>query len=80
MLYQYPCACCEKEVTSYEKSCPHCGSQHIRSPYGGWLFCIFACLLVAITFKLVHVYIADHQEVPKAQTLLKILNYNSADE
>ncbi len=33
MLYQYHCACCDKVVASTDKSCPYCGSHHIRSPY-----------------------------------------------
>ena len=40
MLYQYHCACCDKVVASTDKSCPYCGSHHIRSPYGLWMFCV----------------------------------------
>nr|EKW7790676.1 hypothetical protein [Acinetobacter baumannii] len=51
MLYQYHCACCDKVVASTDKSCPYCGSHHIRSPYGLWMFCVMACLAVVVVFK-----------------------------
>ncbi|NHC03218.1 hypothetical protein G9F31_05465 [Acinetobacter sp. 187] len=75
MLYhQYHCACCEKAVSSSEKSCSNCGSQNIRTPYGFWLFCIFACLIVAIAFKVGHVYLQAEQEVPAQQGFLDALH------
>lgn len=51
MLYQYHCACCDKVVASTDKECPYCGSQHIRSPYGMWMFCVAACLAVVVVIK-----------------------------
>ncbi len=73
MHYQYHCACCEKTVQSSEKVCQSCGSQNIRTPYGFWMFCIFACLMVAIVFKVGHVYLQDHQSVPVQQGFLNSL-------
>ncbi len=77
MLYQYHCGCCDKVVASNQKACHECGSQNIRTPYGFWLFCIFACLIAAITFKLVHVYLKDHQSVPVQQSFLDSLNQSN---
>lgn len=74
MLYQYHCACCNKVVASTDRVCPECGSQNIRSPYGFWVFCIIACLAAAVVFKIVHLYLQDHQSVPTQQTLLDTLN------
>lgn len=74
MLYQYHCACCEKVVESGDRSCSSCGSQNIRTPYGFWLFSIFACLMVAIILKASHVYIQDKQEVPKQQNILDTIS------
>jgi primosomal protein N' len=72
--YQYHCACCEKVVESTEKSCPDCGSHHIRSPFGFWVLCLAACLVAAIVFKVVHVYVQSQQEVPVQQhSLLDVL-------
>ena len=77
MQYQYHCACCEKVVDSTEKSCSSCGSHHIRSPFGFWVLCLVACLVTAIVFKVVHVYLQDHQEMPVQQSLLDVLNQNN---
>jgi hypothetical protein len=71
--YQYHCACCEKVLSSTEKACPNCGSHHIRSPFGFWIFCLIACLATAIAFKVVHVYIQSHQEVPVQHSLFDVL-------
>lgn len=73
MHYQYHCACCERVVASTEKECTHCGSHNIRSPYGFWVFCLLACLAVAVTFKLVHVYVKNHQETPTQVSLFDVL-------
>lgn len=62
MLSQYHCACCDKVVASTDKECPYCGSQHIRSPYGLWMFCIAACLVVVVIAKVVHVYVQQNHE------------------
>ena len=48
MLYQYHCACCDKVVASTDKACPYCGSQHIKSPYGLWMFCVAVCFAVVM--------------------------------
>lgn len=78
MLYQYHCACCNKVVTANDKECRHCGSQHIRSPYGFWMFCIVACLFAAISFKLGQIYLNNHQtDAPEPVTLLDVLNQDS---
>ena len=78
MLYQYQCACCNKVVTANDKECQHCGSHHIRSPYGFWIFCVFACLMVAITFKVGQIYLNNHQtDTPEQITLLNVLNQDS---
>ncbi len=74
MLYQYHCACCEKVVSTGQKTCSSCGSQNIKTPYGFWMFCIFTCLAAAIVFKVVHVYLADHQSVPVQQSFLDALH------
>jgi len=75
MMHKYHCACCNKAVHATEKVCPQCGSQYIRSPYGLWIFCIFACLFTAITFKVGHVYFGKHNvEAPEQITLLDVLN------
>lgn len=74
MHYQYQCACCEKVVESTEKSCPDCGSHHIRSPFGLWILCLVACLATAIVFKVVHVYVqSQQQEVPVQHSILDVL-------
>ena len=74
MLYQYHCACCEKAVSSNVKTCTSCGSQNIRTPFGFWLLCIFACLIVAIAFKVGHVYLQAEHEVPSQQGFLDALH------
>ena len=73
-MYTYNCACCNSVLTYHAKECNHCGSHHIRSPINSWIFCIFACLAVVITLKLVHIYTQSHHEVPVQQSLLEILN------
>ena len=73
MLYQYNCACCNRVVESTDKECIDCGSHNIRSPYGFWIFCILTCLAAVIVFKVVHVYLKDHQETPVQTSLLTVL-------
>ncbi len=73
MLYQYHCACCNRVVESTDKECIDCGSHNIRSPYGFWIFCILTCLAAVIVFKVVHVYLQDHQETPVQTSLLTVL-------
>lgn len=73
MHYQYHCGCCNKVVSSHDKECHHCGSHNIKTPYGLWLFCIFACLTAAIIFKVAHLYLQDHQNVPVQQGILSTL-------
>ncbi|MGA6135835.1 hypothetical protein ACPER7_05945 [Acinetobacter dispersus] len=68
MLYQYHCACCDKVVASTDKECPYCGSHHIRSPYGMWMFCVAACLAVVVVIKIAHLYIQHHQEDQPVQS------------
>ncbi|MFW2078040.1 hypothetical protein ACG94X_09990 [Acinetobacter sp. ULE_I010] len=78
MIYQYRCACCSEAVTSTEKVCPKCGSQHIKSPYGLWVFCIFACLFTVISFKVGNIYIQNHNiETPSQVSLLDVLQQSS---
>ncbi|NWK76241.1 hypothetical protein D7V64_16100 [Acinetobacter cumulans] len=76
MHYQYHCGCCNKALASSDKECSSCGSHNIRSPYGFWIFCILTCLVVSIVFKVVHVYLQDHQEIPKQQSLFEVLQQN----
>ena len=73
MLYQYRCACCNRVVESTDKECIDCGSHNIRSPYGFWIFCILTCLAAVIVFKVVYVYLKDHQETPVQTSLLTVL-------
>ena len=73
LRYQYHCACCEKVVDSTEKSCSNCGSHHIRSPFGFWILCLVACLVTAIVFKVVHLYVQSQQEVPVQHSILDVL-------
>lgn len=81
MLYhQYHCACCEKVLTAEDKECPECGSHNIRSPYGFWIFCVAACLAVAVVFQVVQVYFQDHQDTPTQQTLLQVLNQDRSTQ
>jgi len=78
MILQYQCACCNEVVSSTQKVCPKCGSQHIKSPYNLWIFCLAACFVVAITFKIGHVYVKNHQtETPTQVTLLDVLQQDS---
>ncbi|CAM3053570.1 hypothetical protein [Acinetobacter celticus] len=77
MHYQYHCACCNKAVASTDKECNQCGSHNIRSPYGFWIFCVTVCLAAAIMFKVVHVYLQDHQEIPMQQSLFDVLQQDS---
>lgn len=77
MHYQYHCACCNKVVASTDKECNQCGSHNIRSPYGFWIFCVTVCLAAAIMFKVVHVYLQDHQEIPMQQSLFDVLQQDS---
>ena len=74
MILQYHCACCDEAVSSTQKVCPKCGSQHIKSPYGLWTFCLVACLITAVTFKVGHIYLQDHQEIPVQQSVLEAIN------
>ncbi|TXJ03650.1 MAG: hypothetical protein E6Q26_03405 [Acinetobacter sp.] len=62
MLYQYHCACCDKVVASTDKACPYCGSQHIKSPYGLWMFCVAVCFAVVIIIQLAHLYVQHQQD------------------
>ncbi|NHB57277.1 hypothetical protein [Acinetobacter shaoyimingii] len=75
MMYQYHCGCCNKVVMSTDKVCSECGSQNIKSPYSLWLFCVFACLAVAIIFQMAHL-VNTHQTDPVQQTLLDVLHKN----
>lgn len=40
-------------------------------------FAFLACLAAVIVFKVVHVYLQDHQEMPVQQSLLDVLNQNN---
>lgn len=79
MLSQYHCACCDKVVASTDKECPYCGSQHIRSPYGLWMFCIAACLVVVVIAKVVHVYVQQSHEdqVMQKNSLFEIFKHEN---
>ncbi|MBO3656875.1 MULTISPECIES: hypothetical protein [Acinetobacter] len=79
MLSQYHCACCDKVVASTDKECPYCGSQHIRSPYGLWMFCIAACLVVVVIAKVVHVYVQQNHEdqVMQKNSLFEIFKHEN---
>ncbi|MGG2096094.1 hypothetical protein ABFY41_12310 [Acinetobacter haemolyticus] len=79
MLSQYHCACCDKVVASTDKECPYCGSQHIRSPYGLWMFCIAACLVVVVIAKVVHVYVQQNHEdqVMQKNSLFEIFKHGN---
>ncbi len=76
MLYNYHCACCNHVVSATEKECGQCGSHHIRSPYGHWIFGLLACLVVVVVFKAAHIYLQqEHLEIiPNQPTLLDVLN------
>jgi len=80
MLYQYHCACCDKVVASTDKECPYCGSHHIRSPYGLWMFCFAACLAVVVIVKIAHLY-SQHQDEQPVQTnsIFEVLKQNNSD-
>lgn len=74
MMLRYHCACCNHVLLSSDKECPHCGSHHIRSPISLWIFCVIASLVVVMTFSLIRVYIKNHDDAPKQQTILDFLN------
>lgn len=74
MLYQYHCGCCNQVVESSEKACSNCGSHNIRSPFGFWIFCVLNCLAAVIVFKVGHIYLQDHQEIPVQQSVLEAIN------
>ena len=76
MLYQYRCACCEKVVESTDKECPHCGSQHIRSPYGWWIFCLVGCLAVVMVVKTLHFYVQAQDDTPNQHMILNMFNHD----
>ena len=76
MLYQYHCACCDKVVASTDKECPYCGSQHIRSPFGLWVFCVAACFVVVVVIKFVH-YIHSTMKRNRLPKLAQYLKYLS---
>ena len=80
MLYQYHCACCNRVVESTDKECIDCGSHNIRSPYGFWIFCILTFLAAVIVFKVVHVYLKDHQETPVQTSLLTVLQQGESSK
>ena len=80
MLYQYHCACCNRVVESTDKECIDCGSHNIRSPYGFWIFCFLFCLAAVIVFKVVHVYLKDHQETPVQTSLLTVLQQGESSK
>ena len=80
MLYQYHCAGCNRVVESTDKECIDCGSHNIRSPYGFWIFCILTCLAAVIVFKVVHVYLKDHQETPVQTSLLTVLQQGESSK
>lgn len=82
MLYhQYRCACCNRILAATDKECPECGSHTIRSPYGFWIFCMAACLAVAVVFQVVRVYFQGHQDTPPTQkTILQILNQERSNQ
>lgn len=74
MIYRrYSCACCAHELNADQQDCPYCGSHNRQSPYGMWFFCIMTCLAVAIIFKVAQIYITDHREVPRQQSLFETL-------
>lgn len=73
MLLQYHCSCCNKVVASNEKVCQSCGSQHIRTPFSMWVFCIAACLIAAIVFNVVRVYSSAKESSSSTPILLEIL-------
>lgn len=78
MILQYQCACCSEEVRSTQKECHKCGSQHIKSPYALWIFCVVACLFTAITFKVGHVYFqTQHEDAPAHVSILDVLQQDS---
>ena len=76
MLYQYHCACCDHALASTDKECPHCGSHHIRSPYGFWMFCLAACFVVVSVFHLANITAKTQPETPKPPSLIDVLKSN----
>jgi hypothetical protein len=65
-LSHYTCACCNKKRKLYQKSCPHCGSHALKSPFGFWSFCFFTCLGVAFVVTASNFYFHTNEEkLPK---------------
>lgn len=73
MLAQYRCACCNHTVSASDKECSNCGSHHILSPHGFWIFCIVACFAVVIIFQLAKMTGAVQPETPKPPSLIDVL-------
>ena len=73
MRYRYHCGCCNQVVEANMRECSNCGSHNIRSPYGFWIFCVLACLSVAVVVKGVHVYLKSHHEIPTSTSVLEVL-------
>lgn len=81
MMYKYHCSCCNEAVSATQKVCHKCGSQHIKSPYGLWIFCLVACFVTVVTFKVGHFYFQNHQLEEKTQpSLLEFLKQDSESE
>ncbi|MCF8998141.1 hypothetical protein [Acinetobacter nectaris] len=69
MMYisHYKCACCNQKRKLHQKSCPHCGSHALKSPFGFWSFCVFTCLGVAVAVTASNIYF--HQTEDKQPTI-----------
>ncbi|MFT4021340.1 MAG: hypothetical protein QM666_07475 [Acinetobacter sp.] len=74
MMYQYRCACCNKVLLSNDKSCPSCGSHHIRSPFGFWFFCIVACLVVAVSVMFGKIYLKNNDDIVGTKIITEIVS------
>lgn len=65
-------------MASSDKECPNCGSHHIRSPYGWWVFCLVGCFAVVLVFKAVQYYVQTHEDdTPEQQSIIDVLNTNN---
>ena len=73
-MLRYHCACCNRVVAAQVQTCPECGSHHITSPFGFWIFCVGICLALAIGLQAVHMYSQQEQHsLPEQQRLFEVL-------
>lgn len=73
MLFKYKCACCDHVLTSQDKECTQCGSQHIKSPIHLWVFAAIACLIAVSIFKIGQVYLQDQNDAPTQKSFFSVI-------